>query len=388
MAPRVLPSLRICRISHGWPPRRDGLAHHAYLLSRHQARLGHRVTVLVPQVDSQTLDGVDIQRVSAGARTLEPTHRWDRCVFSALAATRAWRAHRETPFDILHCHGDAKDAAVAGLLARRLGVPLILTLHAALSRHRRHRLVAPWVFRTITRFVVVGEHIRADLEGLRVDGRRVTVIPSGVEYDRFASGDECRLAVRRELGVPDEALFVVTVGRLHLMKGLTYLIEAARSLPGGVVVGLVGDGPLREAIARAASGLEHVRLLGSRPHETMPALLQAADIFTLPSIDLPGQAEGTPTALLEAMAAGLPVVITDSGGGRFAVGASGGGVIVPQRDPGALAEALIALARDARRRCALGALNQRWAREQDWTIVAQRVVDVYREALAEQGRSR
>jgi glycosyltransferase involved in cell wall biosynthesis len=120
----------------------------------------------------------------------------------------------------------------------------------------------------------------------------------------------------------------------------------------------------------------------------MPALLQAADIFTLPSIDLPGQAEGTPTALLEAMAAGLPVVITDSGGGRFVVGASGGGVIVPQRDPGALAEALIALAGDARRRCALGALNQRWAREQDWTIVAGRVVDVYREALAEQGRSR
>lgn len=385
------PRLHVVRVSHGFPPRRDGLAHHAYLLSRYQAKAGHRISVFQSQLDTHTAEGVDIARITSGPLVLDPERTAHRWLFAALAARRLAEVHRLNAVDVVHCHGDLPDATLVSRTARRLGLPFVLTLHGALSRKPRYRLMASRAFRRVTRFIAVGEHIRDDLEALGVSPDRVDVVSSGIEYQRFATtvdAAEERRSVRAALGVSQDAVVVMSVGRLHPVKGYEDLVAAARELPSAVVVVLVGDGPQRPQLAVAAGGLANVRFAGSHTHSEMPALLRSADIFVLPSVDLPGQAEGTPTSAMEAMAAGLPLVVTNSRGSRRLVEQAGGGLVVEQRSPGQLRDAISALAADPERRRVMSRANQEAARERDWTLIAERVLDVYRKDLDERSRQR
>ncbi len=149
---------------------------------------------------------------------------------------------------------------------------------------------------------------------------------------------------------PHGPLTIVTVGRLTEYKGLRYLVKACRILKDrGVDVDcqIVGQGedeqPLREAIARL--GLEsHVRLLGTLPHEAIPPLLETATLFALPCVIADnGDRDGMPLVLIEAMARGLPVVSSEIIGLPELV-RDGAGLLVPPRDPVALADAIQRLA--------------------------------------------
>jgi len=387
----VTSALHVARITQGYPPRLDGLSNHAFLLSRSQAARGHHVSVFQPHASTSTAGGVDVRLIAAGPLGLDPARRAGRWLFATLAARQLLRIHREAPVDVVHCHGDAPDAVPVGHVARRLRLPLVLTLHGGLSRTRRYRVVAPRIFDQVDRFIVVAEHIRSDLERMGVDPVRVSVISSGIEYGRFAEttavGAE-RAAFRADLGVPADAMVIAAVGRLHPVKGFDDLIAAAHALPPDTIVAIVGDGPARPELERAARGLPNVRLCGARSPEAMPALLRAADLFVLPSVDLPRQAEGSPTTVMEAMAAGLPLVVSDSGGAQHLVAPHGGGLVVSQRSPTRLAEAIRALVGDPERRRAMGAANRDAARARDWELVTDRVIEVYRRAIAERGKNR
>jgi glycosyltransferase involved in cell wall biosynthesis len=105
--------------------------------------------------------------------------------------------------------------------------------------------------------------------------------------------------------------------------------------------------------------------------------LLASDVFVLPSVDLPSQREGTPTALMEAMAARLPVVVSDSGGSKGLVAEAGGGVVVPQRDEARLADAMERLLRDPELRARLGSANRDFIRGRDWSAICPKVIEVY-----------
>lgn len=142
---------------------------------------------------------------------------------------------------------------------------------------------------------------------MRLDRQRVSVIPNGVEFDRFQSAGACDLS---PLGIPAGARVLVSVGRLHPQKGYDLLIEAIAPLladqPGWQLL-IVGEGPARFDLERQIreAGLEgRIHLPGYR--DDVPSILAAADAFVLAS-----RWEGMPNAVLEAMAAGLPVVATD-----------------------------------------------------------------------------
>ena len=229
--------------------------------------------------------------------------------------------------------------------------------------------------------------VTAELKQEGVPKAKVHLIYNGV---RLPASAPSRAAARAALGLDQDAFVAVTVATLFPYKGHLDLIAAlsqiAPRLPEPWVVLLAGrDGGNRAAIeaAIAEAGLgAHIRLLGER--DDVPALLAAADLGVL----TPVRNEGFSNAILESMAAGLPMVVTDVGGNAEAVIDGETGLVVPPHDPEALETAILKLANDPELRRAMGRAGRVRA-EQDFSVEA--CIDaycaLYERLLAKEGAS-
>jgi glycosyltransferase involved in cell wall biosynthesis len=140
----------------------------------------------------------------------------------------------------------------------------------------------------------------------------------------------------------------------------------------------VGDGPERDRmVARAAALGDKVLFLGEHGHESIPLLLAMADIYVLVSITLDQQRESTPTAMKEALAAGLPLIATPVGGIKDHITDGENGIVVPEQDAEAIAQALRKLIGDPQLRVEMSARNRRQAVNYDWSGVTGEVRQVY-----------
>src|SRR5262249_34914590 len=148
-------------------------------------------------------------------------------------------------------------------------------------------------------------------------------------------------AVRQLLGARAGDVLVVAVGRMARVKGFEYLIEAASHLE-GVAIAIVGDGELRPEIERLAQASPApVVLTGSMSRDRVAEALAAADIVIVPSVvDDRGRVDSTTSTALEALAAGRPLIATSVGGIPEVVRDGETGLLVPQKDPAALAAAV------------------------------------------------
>jgi len=278
--------------------------------------------------------------------------------------------------DVVHAH--LTDAIVWGeRAARAAGLPCVATLHvgprrggAGLAGRRGavRRVLERRALARCARVAAVSEAVRRawlDAAGRpRLDPARLEVVRNGIDLRPFrpeaADGERLRAALRRAHGWPLDAPVAVTVCVLREGKGVGTLLEAAPAVFAAVPAArllVVGDGPEADALRRRAGPLAgRVAFTGRR--DDVPALLAAADLFVLASRD-----DALPTAVLEAMAAGLPVVAADSGGVPELVEPGVTGALVPPGDPGALASALTGLLADPAGREALGRAGRRRAEE-------------------------
>jgi L-malate glycosyltransferase len=277
---------------------------------------------------------------------------------------RLWRdekvglvhAHQYTPFFYAlaarHWHGRP---------------PVLLTEHGRwFPDYRRPKRVLfnRLMLRRTDRVVGVGEAVRRALvqnEGF--PNHRVGVIYNGVDPAAFNGQAIDRAAIRESIGVRCEDLVIIQVARLDHLKDHATAIRAvhraAQQNPDIRLV-LVGEGPEREKIQAEVDRLdlaERVRLVGTR-HD-VAELLRASDIFLLTSIS-----EGIPVTILEAMAAGLPVVATRVGGVPEIVEDGQSGLLTAAGDDAALAGAIARLAADAGLRQRMGDFGRRRTQEQ------------------------
>lgn len=223
--------------------------------------------------------------------------------------------------------------------------------------------------------VVVGAarvNMQQAIDTARVPKDRAIWAWLGVETGKYRPG--------MHAADPDRPMRLVTVARLNRAKGHRFVLDAlALARTKGIEMHwtIVGDGPERAAIEDQVRALEleqQVEMTGSLDEDGVRASLQMGEVFVLPTS---GPGEGSPVAVLEAMSAGLAVVASDVGGLREMVG-EGEGLIVPPGDSGALCEALVMLARDVRRRGAMGrASRERALREFDVDAVARRLVGYF-----------
>ena len=199
---------------------------------------------------------------------------------------------------------------------------------------------------TMTIILGNSQRVVKELEAEGVSGERLGLIHNGIDLARYRDHID-RGAVRRSLGVPREALVLATVANLIPYKGHADLVAAlgriAGRLPQPWVLLAIGRddglGPPLMAQASALGIADNLRLLGER--RDVSGLLQASDIGVLASHE-----EGFSNAVIEGMAAGLPMVVSDVGGSAEAVIDGLCGLVVPPRDPERLSEALVALACD------------------------------------------
>ncbi|HWZ85068.1 MAG TPA: glycosyltransferase family 4 protein [Thermoanaerobaculia bacterium] len=244
-------------------------------------------------------------------------------------------------------------AAIDHLPLFDLGIPVLVSCRGSqvnVAPYDPKRGVArglPATFEKATAVHCISGAIEREAQRFRLDPTKARVIHPGIDPEFF---------VPPETREPSPVLRLVEVGSLVWVKGATYALQAVRKLLDRgipVALSLVGEGPARQRILYTIDDLDlwdHVTLLGALSPVAVRDRLQQSDIFVLPSLS-----EGFCNAAVEAMACGLPVVMTNCGGVREGVTDGVEGFIVPVRDPDAMAAAIEKLAKDA-------ALRERMAR--------------------------
>ena len=288
---------------------------------------------------------------------------------------------RRERIDLVHAH--MYHANLYGRLAAfREGVPAVISVHNTYVRPKiLRRVLNRWLARR-TPFILAGsEAIRDDIARYdRVPPGKIRVVPYGVDVEKFDSVLS-REEARGKLGLPGDRFLVGTVGRLEEQKGQKYLIDAAGRLSRDgrkVTLLIVGSGReedrLRDQAVREGIG-DAVLFLGTR--RDLPELFRAMDVFAFPSLW-----EGFPIALLSAVAAGLPVIVTPVGGVPEVVKDGVNGLIVPAGDPAALAEAIWnahenPVGASALGRAAAATIRDRYSHR----TTARRIMEVYDQVL-------
>jgi glycosyltransferase involved in cell wall biosynthesis len=377
--------LRILQVTPFYPPHLGGIEFHVEALSRKLAEAGHDVVVYTSNVPRlarpEMARGLQIRRFSAPFLPMN----------NPLMPTLLFEMLRGNEFDVVHIHGHYHASSTLALLAnvfkRR---PLVLTCHGAILEYRGWRKVVEtvfnmsagrWTLRSADRVIALTPtqaHMLQDLGAPRV---KITVIPSWIELPPARPGaDATGFRKARNLAGKNVILFV---GRLLPVKGLDYLIEAAKRAETKPVVAIIGDeapgyaGCMESLIQQVKRlGLEEqVLFLGRFAREDLEAAYEAADLFVLPSLG-----EGLPLALLEAMAHGKCVIATDVPGNKDVIRDGWNGALVEARNPGELAKKIDALLGDVRLRARLGAEARRDV-EQNYNsgVVLDSILNVYRE---------
>lgn len=258
---------------------------------------------------------------------------------------RAHRLLREKCIDVMHSHEFSTNFH-ATLLSVVTGIPLIATSHGKnyYSDKLRRRVAYRFVARHGKMVAVSHDLKRFMIERVGIPPEQISVVHNGIDLKRY-SPDDISSAVRREVGI-DAAQYVLgTVGNLFAVKGQVYLLRAFRQVldhaPTSVLL-IAGDGDQLMPLQQECQNLgiaERVRFLGFRGD--VPRLLQAFDVFVLPSLS-----EGLPLSILEALSLERAIVATNVGGNSEIIENGLNGYLVPPADPDSIAKAILRLLGD------------------------------------------
>jgi glycosyltransferase involved in cell wall biosynthesis len=381
--------VRILLVSDVYFPRVNGVSTSIQTFAHQFLALGHDVRLIAPSYATEAEERFPIQRIPARPVPFDPEdHLMQRAhmrrVYPEIARLKPDLVHVQTPF-AAHYEGVR--------LARRLRVPLIETYHTYFEEYLENYL--PWVPRKLLRLAArrftVSQCHSVDavvvpstpmLNVLRRYGVSADchVIPTGIPSVSFASGDGA--AFRARHAIPPDRPLMLYVGRVAYEKNVQFLIDVVdatrRSLPNILLV-IAGEGPARGALERDVSRrglLQHVLFSGylGRDRE-LPDCYAAADVFVFAS-----RTETQGLVLLEAMAAGTPVVTT-AVMGTEAVMADGAGGLVVAEDAPRFADALSRLLGDSELSSRLSREARRKAAEWSDRALAEKMLGLYADLI-------
>ncbi len=298
-------------------------------------------------------------------------------VRSLLAVPRVRRAI--TDCDLLHVIAEPYSILGAAVAGRR---PLVVTAHGTyVPQTVRRRAVGAlyrWAYRRAHLIAVsefTAEQVRAALPG-----SAPAVIRNGVHVARF----------RQPAPAPvKHGPTILATGGVKARKGTHLLVEALARVRARVpdaqlvVTGIQLEPDYLASVqeqVRALGLTDCVHLLGEVPEDELRGWYQHADVFAVPSLTVGEKFEGFGLVFLEASACGLPVIGTTGSGVAEAVRDGETGLLVPQNDVPALAEAIVRVLTDDELRARLGAAGRAYAQTQDWSAVAERVIAIYKAA--------
>jgi len=334
-------------------------------------RRGHDVTILCPR---QSRLYAESQRRGIPTVALPIAQKNPRGIW----ALRSWLGRHRPDVVNTHSSTDSWLAALACRLFHR-PPPLVRTRH--ISAAVPDNATTRWLYQTATRHIATtGEKLRHQL--IAENGyppEHITSVPTGIDTGHFVPGDAA--AARARLGLPQAGPVIGIVATLRSWKGHQYLLEAFAGLArADARLVIVGDGPRRAAIEQEIIqlGLDDRVIMPGNQADVLP-WLQAMDVFVLPSY----ANEGVPQAILQAMLCALPVVTTHVGSIGEAIQHEHTGLIVPTRDPQALAAAIARLLDNVALRNQLGQTARSLALKQfGLEAMLDKMEAIFREAVA------
>ena len=369
-------------------PRWEGDTEPRFVLDLSKALLKYfDVTVLVPAAigakDKEVLEGVNVIRYH-----YFPIHKWETLCYPGAIVPRIkekrlrivlvpfllialwWKLLRMLhEFDVVHAHWIIPQGIVQSFFSK----PYMVTGHGGDVTSLNKGIIKKWKIKCLKKasFVtVVSKALEKEIHKL-YPVKNIQVISMGCDLSKF--GKQFRV---ENYFAQNEKKIVLFVGRLAEKKGVTYLINAMKNIDALLII--VGDGPLKQQLEEQASQMKNkIKFLGAKTHEELKTIYASSDIFVAPSITAKdGDKEGFGLVFLEAMASGLPVIGSNSGGIPSIVKDGENGFLVEEKDVKDLQEKIEILIRnpDLYDRFSYNAIAT--AKGYDYQIIGRRYADM------------
>ena len=345
------------------------------------------ITVLVPAapgaLDREEMDGLHVERYH-----YFPIHKWETLCYPGAIVPRIkekkmrvflvpflflalwWNLlKRRKKFDLVHAHWLIPQGIVQSLFS----MPYLVTGHGGDVTSLNQGLLKAWKSRCLQKasaVTAVSPQLKMVIQEI-CSGKPVEILPMGCDTRGFSP-----LKRKENFFNQKNKPVILFVGRLAEKKGVTYLISAMDQVDAKLVI--VGDGPLREKLEEQAKPYgEKIRFLGAKTHQQLAEIYASADIFAAPSVQAKdGDMEGFGLVFLEAMASGLPVVASRSGGIPYLIHHEENGLLVPPGEAEQLAEALNRLLGDEKLRRSLIQNGEKTVQEYDYRVVGKKYANL------------
>jgi glycosyltransferase involved in cell wall biosynthesis len=371
--------LKILRVTNDlYPDVVGGIPLHAHHLCRDLSRRGYYTTVL-----TCTKGNHRYEKREEGYGVIH-----HKTFFSPLGNSFSPSIFRtllkiKDDYDLIHAHCHLFFSTIMASLVRRFGSPpLIITTHGIMSASASDwfnmlymKNVGKWVLKSADRIICYTQMEKDKLvDMLKIDSEKISVIPNGVDTDLFHPDPDTDKRSNQS-----NAITILWVGRFVRGKGVDYIIQAAKILVKecpNLKILLVGDGPSKGKIKGLIEKFDlnkNVIINENIANENMPGVYQKSDMFVLPSLN-----EGVPKTLLEAMACGKPVVISDFPHLEELI--KNAGLMFPKGDVRALANSIMRLTRDKELAKELGNNGRKKIVEgHSWESTVSKTIELYEE---------
>jgi glycosyltransferase involved in cell wall biosynthesis len=371
------------------PPLIGGGGYHVYNLTRELVKKGVDVTVFTFNTSKgSSLMGKIVEKQFGRVKVYRfPMFSVPGTIY-AIAPTLILSLLREEP-DIIHAHGyQFFTSDVAAMVSRIKKKPLVLTLHGfprgfSKASHKMYfNLIGKKTLKTTKKIIAVSSKVAEEFKAIGVPNERIVIIPNGVNLEEFnytPNGDN----FRKRLSIKENEKLILSIGRLEEIKGFQYLIMAlARIQSEASPIKLVIAGPefnygqqLRKLVAETKME-DKVIFYGPIDGREKFEALAAADVAVVSSIY-----EGFSIFLLEAMAAGKPVIATKTGIAQELIQNGKNGFLIDSGNAEDLSEKILMILNDNRLSSSIGRESRSTAKTFDWGKIADQVLYMYNQCL-------
>jgi glycogen synthase len=375
----------------------SGYSFRSQSIVRAEAARGLRPVVLTsPKHGSEregieTIDAVRYHRTARAGRALPFVGEIRQML---RMARRISAVAREERARIIHAHSPLLNGLPALWVGRRLGIPVVYearafwedaavdhgTMREGSARYRLSRALETWLYRGANHVVTICDGMRQELVRRGIDGRRITVVPNGVDANAFHPRPRNE-ALAHKLGLAQATVFGF-IGSFYRYEGLRFLVECATALraavPGARVL-LIGGGEEESALRALAAPLDDLVVFPGRvPHDEIADFYSVIDVFVCPRRRLRITELVTPLKPLEAMAMSKPVVASDVGGHRELIEDDVTGLLFKAESAPAFVAQAERVGLDAALRSKLGAAGRSFVlANRTWERIVPQYMDVY-----------
>ncbi len=303
--------------------------------------------------------------------------------FASGIATLMREAKRTKP-DVLHAHWLLPNGFIAAVVSKQLGIPLVVSVPGSdaqvAAKNALFRRMARFTFDQASLLTANSESLRDSIVALGADPGKFDMIIYGTDPEALKPNLEGVDSLCESLGIDADAVVLLCVGRMVHKKGYDVLLHAM-ALPElqkrPVIAVMVGNGDQKaewQALSTSLGISDRVRWIGTVPKDEIGHYYNMADVLLMPSVSKP--ADGLNVCVLDAMSCAKPVVASVAAGNTLAIVDGVTGLLVPEQDPQALADALVPLIDDADLRREMGAAGRRRIEtELGWPHLARRYID-------------